>query len=183
MLVAEPETEMLPVRQAIAGDPGAWDQLFRRYQLPLYAFAVELVHDRQAALDIVQETFINATRHIASLRDPRNFGSWLFGIAHQKTVQRWRKQARETLGLEDFAAQPPADTDDPADLLIQKEDSEVFMRAVDALPPAQKAAVLLHFLEGFSLEEIAAITGAQVGTVKSRLFYGKQTIRKILETT
>src|SRR5438874_9781334 len=93
--VAEPEP--LPVQQARAGESSAWDTLFRRYQLPLYVYVVELVHHEQTALDIVQETFIAAAKHIASLRDDAKFGGWLFGIAHQKCIQRWRKQRREIL--------------------------------------------------------------------------------------
>jgi RNA polymerase sigma factor (sigma-70 family) len=180
MLVAEPELELLPVEQAIAGDPEAWDTLFRRYQLPLYTFVFGLVHDHQVSLDIVQDTFISALRHVGSLRDPARFGSWLFGIAHQKSIQRWRKQSREEVGLDHYAALPNQDQDDPADLLIRKEQSEAFLQALDELPPTQRATLLLFFLEGFSIEEIATITGSQPGTVKSRLFYGKQTIRNKL---
>src|ERR1051325_10526115 len=89
------ETEQLPVAAARDGDAAAWDALFRRYQLPLYVYVVELLHNEQAALDVVQETFINATRHIRSLRDDARFGSWLFSIAHQKCQQQWRRPQRE----------------------------------------------------------------------------------------
>jgi RNA polymerase sigma-70 factor (ECF subfamily) len=82
------DIEQLPVAQARAGEPAAWDTLFRRYQLPIYVFVFELVRDNQPALDIVQETFIAAVRHIGGLREDGKFGSWLFGIAHQKVVQR-----------------------------------------------------------------------------------------------
>lgn len=181
MTVAEPEIEVLPVTQAMAGDPAAWDTLLRRFQLPLYTYIFELVRDRAASLDIVQETFLSAIRHIATLRDPARFGGWLFGIAHQKCVQRWRKHSREAVGLESYAAQPPVHADDPLDLLIRKEQTGHFLRALNELPPPQRAALLLHFLEGFSIDEIAEITGSQPGTVKSRLFYGKQAIRKKLE--
>src|SRR5271169_136454 len=105
LLVAEPE--QLPVREARAGNPGAWDALFKRYQLPLYVYVFELVHDEQSSLDIVQETFINAVRHIGGLRENDKFGGWLFGIAHQKCVQRWRKQTREETALEELGATPP----------------------------------------------------------------------------
>ena len=64
--VAAPE--QLPVDQARAGQPAAWEALFRRYQLPLYVYVFELVRDEQAGLDIVQETFIAAVRHVRSLR-------------------------------------------------------------------------------------------------------------------
>ena len=84
------ERNQLPVAQAREGDPAAWDALFRRFQLPLYVYVFELVRDEQASLDIVQEAFINAVRHISGLREDDKFGGWLFGIAHQKCVQRWR---------------------------------------------------------------------------------------------
>jgi hypothetical protein len=86
------DIEHLPVTEARAGEPAAWDTLFRRYQLPLYVYVFELVRDEQAGLDIVQETFIAAVQHIGNLREDNKFGSWLFGIACQKCVQRWRKQ-------------------------------------------------------------------------------------------
>src|SRR5664279_3207864 len=90
------DIEQLPVSQARDGEPAAWDALFRRYQLPLYVYVFELAHDEQASLDIVQETFIAAVRHIGGLRDDGKFGSWLFGIAHQKCIRHWRKR-REIL--------------------------------------------------------------------------------------
>src|SRR6266853_3957393 len=100
------EREQLPVAQARAGDKAAWDTLFKRYQLPLYVYVFELVHDEQTSLDIVQETFINAARHIGGLRDDDKFGGWLFGIAHQKCIQRWRKQNRDEAMRDEFAEAP-----------------------------------------------------------------------------
>ncbi len=88
MLVVAERDQLLPVPQARAGDPAAWEALFRRYQLPLYVYVFELVHDEQVSLDIVQETFINAVRHIGGLRKDDKFGGWLFGIAHQKCAHR-----------------------------------------------------------------------------------------------
>ena len=175
------EREQLPVPQARAGDPAAWDILFRRYQLPLYVYVYELVHDEQASLDIVQEAFINATRHLASLREDGKFGSWLFGIAHQKCVQRWRKQGREAAALEEFAAAPLDSEDDPSELLIRTEQEAAVMNLLNQLPISQRSVLLLHFIEDFSLEEIAAVTGTALGTVKSRLHYAKKALKKLLE--
>src|SRR5437660_12922000 len=152
------ETEQLPVAQAKAGDATAWDALFRRYQLPLYVYVFELVHDEQATLDIVQETFINAARHLASLREDEKFGSWLFGIAHQKCIQRWRKQSREHFALEELAAISPANfEDDPCEFLVRQEQEAEFMELLNQLPLPQRSVLLLHFVEDFSLEEIASI--------------------------
>jgi len=179
LVVAEPE--QLPVPQARAGDPGAWDILFRRYQLPLYVYVFELVHDEQASLDIVQETFINATRHVGSLREDGKFGSWLFGIAHQKCLQRWRKQGREAAALEEYAAAPIDWEDDPVELLIRAEQEAAIMKLLNQLPVAQRSVLLLHFVEDFPLEDIAAVTGTALGTVKSRLHYAKKALKKLME--
>src|SRR2546430_11050730 len=120
-MLAVGEREQLPVSGARAGEPAAWDVLFRRYQLPLYVYVFELVHNEQAALDIVQETFINAVRHVGTLREDQKFGSWIFGIAHQKCIQRWRKQDREAAVLEEFGEPTMEFEDGPDDLLIQQE--------------------------------------------------------------
>lgn len=143
----------------------------------------ELVHDEQASLDLVQETFITAVRHIGSLRDEAKFGSWLFGIAHQKWIQRWRKQTRENSALDELGNAPSDFHESPDDWLIRQEDESEFMNLLNQLPLPQRSALLLFFVEEFSLEEIADITGASVGTVKSRLHYGKRALRDLLKET
>jgi RNA polymerase sigma-70 factor (ECF subfamily) len=177
------EREQLPVLQAKAGEPEAWDILFRRYQLPLYVYVFELVHDEQTSLDLVQETFIAAVRHIGGLRNDTKFGSWLFGIAHQKCLQRWRKRNREEILLDEIPDAPDESENSPDDLLIRQEQEAEFMELLNQLPLPQRSVLLLHFVEDFSLEEIAGITGAAVGTVKSRLHYAKKSLRKLLEQT
>ena len=177
------EREQLPVAQARAGEPEAWDILFKRYQLPLYVYAFELVHNEQSSLDIVQETFINAVRHIDTLRDDDRFGGWLFGIAHQKCIQRWRAQNRENAALQELSFAPAECAEDPGGWLIREEQEAEFMKLLNQLPLPQRSVLLLHFVEDFSLEEIAGITGAPLGTVKSRLHYAKHALKKLLEET
>jgi RNA polymerase sigma-70 factor (ECF subfamily) len=179
LIVAEPE--QLPVPEARAGDPSAWDTLFRRYQMALYVFVFELVRDEQASLDIVQESFINAARHLGSLREDSKFGSWLFGIAHQKCLQQWRKQTRRENALEELSALPPESGEGPDELLVRQEQEAEFLALLNRLPMPQRAVLLLHFVEDFSLEDIAAVTGTALGTVKSRLHYAKKALRKLIE--
>jgi RNA polymerase sigma-70 factor, ECF subfamily len=179
LVVAEPE--QLPVAQAKAGDADAWSALFKRYQLPLYVYVFELVHDEQTSLDIVQETFIAAVKHIASLRDEEKFGGWLFGIAHQKCIQQWRKSARDKTLFDEFGETQPEFENDPGELLIRDEQEAEFMKLVNQLPLPQCSVLLLHFVEDFSLEEIADITKTTLGTVKSRMHYAKKALRKLIE--
>lgn len=175
------ELEQLPVPQAKAGEPEAWSTLFRRYQLPLYVYVFELVRDEQASLDIVQETFIAAVRHIGSLREESKFGGWLFGIAHQKCIQLWHKQRRAEVLRDEIAEAPPDLEDSPDEMLIRREQETELMKLINQLPVPQRSVVLLRFVEDFSLEQIAEITETSVGTVKSRLHYAKRALRKILE--
>ena len=180
-MLAVAEREQLPVTAARAGSPVAWDALFQRYQLPLYAYVFEVIRSEQTALDVVQETFISAARNLRSLRDDDRFGSWLFSIAHRKCVDRWRKSGREEPLEPEVAEALPADESDPSELLIRREQETEFMKLIEQLPPPQRSVLLLHFVEDFSLEEIADVTGAQLGTVKSRMFYAKKALRKLLE--
>jgi len=180
-MLAVAEREQLPVQQARDGNPAAWDALFRRYQLPLYVYVFELVRNEQTSLDLVQETFISAVKHIGGLRDNEKFGSWLFGIAHQKVIQLWRKRGGKEV-LFDEIPEPPAEFENsPDNLLIRREQETEFMNLLNQLPLPQRSVLLLHFVEDFSLEEIARATETQPGTVKSRLHYAKKALRKLLE--
>ena len=180
-MLAVADIEQLPVDQARRGDPGAWDTLFRRYQMPLYVYACELLRDEQASLDVVQETFVAASRHLASLRSDEKFGSWLFGIARQKCAQRWRQANREDMAMQTFAREP-VETEPGADeWLNRKEQEGEFLRLLRELPEAQREVLVLFFLEEFSLEEISRITRVGLGTVKSRLHYARKAMRHLLE--
>lgn len=183
--MASPDIELLNAARRHV--PAAWDSLLKQHQLPLYSYVVGLLGDEAAALDVVQETFTAAVRNIASLRDDAKFAAWLFGIGHQKCIQHWRRVRRID------ALFPPVDGDgsaelpdpseaDPREILLQREQAEELFLLVDQLPPVQRATLLLHILEDFSLEEIAGITGVPVGTVKSRLHHAKRALRHLVET-
>ncbi|NQU09943.1 RNA polymerase sigma factor [bacterium] len=180
-MLAVAEREQLPVREARAGHAAAWDTLFQRYQLPLYVYVFELVRDEQSSLDIVQETFVNAVRHIGGLHHDEKFGSWLFGIAHQKCIQQWRRQNRDTALRDELADAPVDDDDGPLELLLREEQEAELMALLGQLSVPHRSALLLHVIEEFSLEDIARITGAQLGTIKSRLHYAKRALRRLLE--
>jgi RNA polymerase sigma-70 factor (ECF subfamily) len=175
-----PDAELLPVAEARTGDTRAWTVLLGRYQRPLFTFVNELVRREEAALDLVQETFVRAVRHLPTLREDARFGSWLFGIAHQLCAQRSRRAWREE-ALGDHLDEAADDTlPAPGALLVREEEAAAVFALLAELPEAQRAAFTLHVLEDFSLEEIATITGAPVGTVKSRLHHAKRALRERL---
>jgi RNA polymerase sigma-70 factor (ECF subfamily) len=180
-MLAVAEQEQLPVQKARSGEPAAWEVLFKRYQLPLYVYVYELVHQEQTSLDIVQETFIRAARYINSLREDAKFGSWLFGIAHQQCARHWRENNREEALLREMAEVPEEHFAGPDNVLLRAEQEAEFMNLLSRLPEVQRSVLLLHYIESFSLEEIASITETQLGTVKSRLHYAKKALRNLVE--
>ena len=171
------------VASARAGEAAAWGPLLSRYQLPLFTYVQELLRHETAALDLVQETFIAAHRHLGSLREDARFGSWLFGIAHQKIIQHWRRSGREEpLDADALAATPDDTAPDPRDGLLRSEQASALLALVDELPPPQRAVLVLHLVEDFPLEAIAEITAAPLGTVKSRLFHARRALRERLSS-
>jgi RNA polymerase sigma-70 factor (ECF subfamily) len=180
---AAPDAEPLPVAAARTGDARAWDRLIRRYQRPLFSFVNALVRQEATSLDLVQETFVRAIRHLPALRDDGRFGSWLFGIAHQLCALRARRSWREEELGERLADAADESLPAPGEMLMRDEDAAAVFELLAELPAPQRAALTLHVLEDFSLEEIAAVTGAPVGTVKSRLHHAKRALRERLGDT
>jgi len=170
--------------RACRGDAAVWDRLFRRYQLPLFVWVRELVRSEEDALDVVQETFARAVRYVDRLRDPERVGPWLFGIARQRCADLLRRRghhpegpdpSEEEVGCDLTAAPDPGPS--PDEWLIRREDEERFFRALAGLPESQRAVLVLHCLEDFSLEDIARILEVPVGTVKSRLHHARRRLR------
>ena len=164
------------VQAARRGEADAWDALFRTGQLPLYAFVIKMVRHESTALDIVQETFIAATRHLASLREDGRFLSWMFSIARQKCTARWRRNRNEPEPASDHQEAEAVDETLPGDLLLAAEQAQLLHEHIDRLPATHREVIVLFFLEG-----IADITESRIGTVKSRLHYAKKTLRRQLE--
>lgn len=180
--------EVLPVAAAKAGEREAWDRLIRRFQLPLFSYVCEVTGRESTALDLVQESFLHAMKHINQLRENDRFGSWLFRIAHQKCRQFGRRCTRETNRhqkygemLETIAGRSRAL--DPSQELAGKEWRDALFDQLARLSEEHRSVLLLHWIEEFSLDEISVITGVPVGTVKSRIHYAKQIMKEFLTQT
>jgi RNA polymerase sigma-70 factor (ECF subfamily) len=179
------KTDSSLINEARNHVPEAWEILLKRHQLPLYSYVAELICDKAAAFDVVQETFKAAVQNIGSLRQEAKFSSWIFGIAHQKCMQHWRRVRREEKLFDPVGSQNeledsvPGDDLDPRALLLQREQAGEFHVLLERLPAAQRSALLLHVLEDFTIEEIAAIADVPLGTIKSRLHNAKIALRKI----
>jgi RNA polymerase sigma-70 factor (ECF subfamily) len=161
--------------RAQAGDREGFDQLFRLLQAPLYRYIFSLVGARALAEDILQEVFILIYRKIRWLREPELLRPWVYRIAtreafkHLKRERRWSDKTEDETALLDLPA-PQRDELEP----------ELIAQLVAGVSPASRAVIVLHYLHEMPLAEIAEVMGVAVGTVKSRLAYGLDLMRRQL---
>ena len=150
----------------------------RRHEDRIFALALRMMGNRADALDATQDAFINAFRQTERFRGDAAFGTWLYRIAINACKDLLRKRSRwETSDDETIERAEPAP--------IRVED-EVVTRlelrdALERLPGDYREAVILHDLGGVPYQEIASITGVQIGTVKSRISRGRRLLGELLE--
>lgn len=174
---AASERESWWVLQAQSGNREALNELFKSVQDPLFRYIVSLVRDQHLAEDILQEVFIRIYRKLRWLREPRAFRAWTYQIAsreafrHLNRERRWNDQVRDEATL---SAVPSYENDGEFPMELIQSLPEV----VENLSPASRAVVVLFYLHELSLVETAAVLDIPVGTVKSRLAYGLESLRR-----
>ncbi len=159
-----------------SGDKGAFEDLIAVMERPLLYYAMSLTGNQDSALDVLQEVWIKTFRGIRKLRDPGALRQWLYSITHGIAVDRIRKnysrEQAEAAHLEDFQ-----EAEEPS---FAEEDAAVVDAALNQIGIYHREALVLHFLEDLSLAEIAKVVGCSEGTVKSRIYYAKRAMKKIL---
>jgi len=172
----DPEDGLL--RRAANGETEAFRELFEAHHAAMYRFVYRLTSAVDAAEDITQECFL---RLIGSPGFDHRRGSlrqYLYGMVRNLVRQRWQANGREVRWDDEAENDPmPAACRDP---MVSAETSEAVQAAISLLPPLQWEAILLFEFEELSLEETAAVVGADVGTVKSRLYRARERLRRSL---
>jgi RNA polymerase sigma-70 factor (ECF subfamily) len=158
-------------------DPDLLDRLIEQYQHRLLRYLVYLSGNRELAEDLFQETWIRVLERGHQYDGRHEFSTWLYAVARNLTIDYLRKKNPVSLdGLmedEDHAPLEPADTRPMAwEVVQQHEQAELISAALVSIPAEYRETVVLRFQEGLALDEIAMVTGAPVGTVKSRLYRG-----------
>ena len=167
--------ERLLVLRSQTGDEGALTELILLYSPRLrYYLRKMLPRQDSQADDVLQETWCDAIRSLGSLRDAAAFPAWIYRIARDRA---WRLLRRERPAATLVEADLPVAAEEPE---FSAEDAAAVHAALAELPAEQREVLVLRFIEGLTYEEIAAITAAPLGTVRSRLFYGKESLRQLL---
>ncbi len=173
------------------GDEEAFRELVRRYSDPLTSFAWRMLNDRDKAVDVAQETFINVFTHAGGYRPVASFAGWLYRIAYNLAINEIRRQKRQPATSLDAAESPdvpgrPAlqirdETDSAEEGLLGTERRDLVRRCVASLPPKYRGAIVMKDMEGLTFEEIAGILGCPESTVKSRVMRARRMLRTRLE--
>jgi len=173
------------VQRCAAGDEAASAELVAEHQRMVVQLAMNLLGDRDEALDLSQEVFLRVFRTIHSFRGQSSLRTWIYRIAVNQARNRhrfWRRRHRaDQVSLDEHVALHgdflSGSETTPDRLLAQKELATRLQNALDRLPFDQRTAIVLREIDGLSYEEIAYSLGVAVGTVKSRLTRARQALR------
>jgi RNA polymerase sigma-70 factor (ECF subfamily) len=167
------------IQRFLAGEEAAFERLVERYYQRIDRLAQHVVGHPMTAEDITQEVFLRAYRALPRFRGEASLYSWLYRIAINLCLNYLRRQAHRVSTVEepDDTALPALD---PSSLLENQERERLVRKAIDALPAHYRVALILRDLEGLSYQEVADILGVPLGTVKSRLNFGKRLLRQAL---
>jgi RNA polymerase sigma-70 factor (ECF subfamily) len=174
------------VQAALNGDSESFNRLVDRYQARAYGLCLRMLGDADHAADVAQDAFISAYRHLPSLRG--EFRPWLMRIVANACRDVLRSQKRRpsvsldmTNDDDDAPALQIADTAaGPEEQLLRREMQQTIATALFTIPAEQREVIVLSDIEGLSYQEIAEITGINIGTVKSRLNRARMRLRELL---
>ncbi len=158
-------------------DADAFGALVRRHQQLVFGVALARCHDPALAEDVAQEAFVAAWRDLDELRDADRVGTWVAGIARNLAASAVRTRVRrERFAVDAIESNPDVRT--PEDATLEREDRELLQRALAAIPDTHRETLVLFYLQGQSVAEIASALGITADLVKQRLSRGRRALRE-----
>lgn len=183
------------IAEAAEGNEAAFAKLVETYQRPIYNLTVRMVRSRAEAEDIAQDIFVHLLDILGRYDTGRPFEPWLFRVATNYNLNYLKRRRLQTVSMESLRqpgnpeapavelADPDSTSPSPLELTEKYEELNA---AVAELPPDWRAVVTLHYMQSFSVGDIASILEIPVGTVKNRLFRARsalyEKLQKLLET-
>ena len=165
------------------GDGKAFEILYARHRQSLYRFLLGLSGKPELAEEVYQETWLSLIRSASQPQGRATFRTWLFQIARNRLIDHWRKHGAHQPLHDSYDEQSHAvsdDANDPEQLLSLSRDSQRLDSALQALPTDQREVFLLRAHGDLDLAQIASLTETPLETVKSRLRYAQQKLRRLL---
>ena len=173
------DQELMRIVQA--GDLSPASEIYDRYSGRIYNFAFRFLKNSEAAEDAVQEVFVKMLKHANQFHGDAKLSTWLFSITANWCRDYLRKADNKAKETEEVLISLPASSDTSPDRALEQRENEVrIQRALSALTPEQREAILLSRYQGLSYAEIAQISGCSEGAVKTRVFRAMETLKKAL---
>ncbi len=162
-------------------EPPTWEQIVTEHSARVYRLAYRLTGNAHDAEDLTHDVFVRVFRSLHSYR-PGTFEGWLHRITTNVFLDKMRRKQRIRFDalVDDAAARLPSRDGTPEQQYVDAHFDDDIQRALDALPPDFRAAVVLCDIEGLSYEEIAATLDVKLGTVRSRIHRGRAQLREAL---
>jgi len=179
MDVREGPSDAEVVARVLGGDREAFGLIVRRYESGLLRFATRVLGGHDAAADAVAESLVRAYRHLASCRDPTRLRTWLYRIVANRCKSHLARRATGDVSLDDIP--PIADPADNEAALERVQQLAVVEQALATLSPEKREAFVLKHVEGMSYQEMAAVTGERIPTLKMRVHRAREALLKALE--
>jgi RNA polymerase sigma-70 factor (ECF subfamily) len=166
------------------GDAAAYEDIAAKYYRRVFMVVLGVVHDRDDAMEVTQETFYRAFKNIKRFKGGSNFYTWIYRIAVNLAIDFQRRQKRSALDLkenmDEVIVDPETSVGDPYRETRDRRLGEKLLQAINELTPDHKAVIVMRSVEGLSYKEIGRIMGCSEGTIMSRLHYARKKLQEKL---
>jgi RNA polymerase sigma-70 factor (ECF subfamily) len=172
------------------GDEAAYEALIQRYEHPIFSLVSRMADNPADAADVVQDVFVKIFRNVGSFRGDSSLKTWIYRIAvnQARNQRRWfGRHRRQEVGLDPEPGEAQGYQDwlqdpgpSPFELALDGETQALVETALQSVPAAFRAALILREMDGLSYEQIAEVLEITLGTVKSRILRGREALRKNL---
>ncbi len=180
------ESQLLDM--AKTGSLPAFEELISLYEKKVFNYCYRMTNCREDAEDLTQEVFLKVYRSLPSFKGNSQFSTWLYRIAHNICIDKFRKQKAVVVPLvkgeedEEREIQLKAEGPSPEDILLSKEQQSVIQKGIESLKPDYRSVIVLRDIQHYSYEEIADILKLPLGTVKSHISRARAALRQALES-
>jgi RNA polymerase sigma factor (sigma-70 family) len=165
-----------------AGELAKLAVLFERYHRALFRYFVSMNRDRELAEDLVQDVLFRILRYRASYDPEKPFTAWMYQIARRANLDRINSRRAEVVGIEEFTErrpEPASAAPGPEERAARGQNLALLRRALEQLPPDKREILVLSRFEELKHEEIAAVLGCEVATVKVRVYRAVRALEQI----
>jgi RNA polymerase sigma-70 factor, ECF subfamily len=171
------------VRQTLAGENRAYEELVRRWAARVLAICHGRVGQRDVAEDMAQETLLRGFRHLAALAEPEKFAGWLCGIAVRTCLDWLKAKERTQVSFSTLSRDGNLNgvLDRPAEPADHVGETEDLLAEIELLPQAYRETLLLYYYEDVTYQDLATLLGVSVATVNARLTKARKMLRERLE--